>query len=413
MNRALLKLETTELFGPQLDRLRSLALGMVVLGAVLGVVGFLMNAQQFFVSYLFSFLFWYGITMGSIGFLMLHHTVGGGWGFLIRRFLESAASIWWLPLLMWGGVVVGLTSFGLYKWNLPGAMNDPLLQKKIEYLNVPRFVGFGIAYFVIWGIFAQRLIKLGKLAEMGDLRAYDAANKWGAAGLVAHVLLTTLAVVDWLMTIEPAWFSSIIGLHAVATQALSVLALMMVLLGYLGSKTDLINQVPKKYFRDLGNLTLATVMLWAYLSFSQYLITYSGNTAEEIIWYLDRQEGGWGVLSLGLIVVHFGLPFLVLLTAADRKDDPAWLARIGLYLIVMRFLDLFWWVAPTFRPQIMSFNPADLGLPLALGGVWLLVWSGQLRKLTIAPAGDPRVEEHWYEVAHYGETVGAEAPQHA
>lgn len=410
MERSLLKLETTELVGGQLNRLKGLATLLAIIGAVLAAIGFILSAKQFFVSYLFTFLFWYGVTMGCIGFLMLHHTVGGGWGFVIRRFLETGASMWWLAFLMWLPVVLGLVGFELYKWNLPGAMSDPLLAKKELWLNAPRWIGCGVAYFLIWGLFAQRLLALGRRLEQGDEKAFEQANRWGGAGIVVHALLTTLAVVDWLMTIEPAWMSSIIGLHQLASQGLSTLALLLVLLAYLSRGTRFIEEVPVRYFRDLGNLTLATVMLWGYMSFSQYLITYSGNTAEEIIWYLDRQAGGWGIISLGLIVVHFALPFLVLVVAADRKDNPQWLGKMGLYLVAMRLLDLFWWVAPTYRESVLALNPADLGLPLLLGGIWLLVWTTQLSKRTLAPVGDPRLEEHWYEVAHYKNETAEAAP---
>jgi hypothetical protein len=177
----------------------------------------------------------------------------------------------------------------------------------------------------------------------------------------------------------------------VITQGLSTLSLMLVLLGSLMRETPLLERAPSGYFRDLGNLTLAFVMLWGYMSFSQYLITYSGNTAEEIVWYIERSRNGWGYISLALIPLHFFLPFFLLLVGSRMKRDPRRLARVAMYLIVMRFLDLYWWVTPTFRPHL-GVGLADLGTPLLIGGIWLMLWSREVRKRPLLPLHDPRLE---------------------
>jgi hypothetical protein len=166
---------------------------------------------------------------------------------------------------------------------------------------------------------------------------------------------------------------------------------MMLLLGYLVGDQPLMDGIPSGYFRDLGNLMLAFVLLWAYMSFSQYLITYSGNTAEEITWYLDRRRGGWGIISLGLIVVHFLIPFLILLLGSNVKRSPVRLARVAGYLVLMRFVDVFWWVTPTFRDHL-SISLADLGTPLLIGGIWLWLWAGQIKDQYLLPLHDPRLE---------------------
>jgi hypothetical protein len=165
----------------------------------------------------------------------------------------------------------------------------------------------------------------------------------------------------------------------------------MVLLAYLVGDKPLLAEVPSGYFRDVGNLMLAFTLLWAYMTFSQYLIIYSGNIAEEVPWYKDRAQGGWGIISLALIPFHFALPFMVLLIASNIKRTPQRLARVAAFILVMRFVDLFWWVTPTFRDHL-GVSLADLGTPLLIGGCWLLLWAGQVRDRYLVPLHDPRLE---------------------
>lgn len=412
----------TELVGPQLDRVKSFAPIMAVVGGVLTVLGFFAGSAAFFQAYLAAWLFWGGATIGCLGLLMLHHVVGGGWGWVIRRFLEAGTKllplmgVLLLPVLLTAAfpglkalysaewVVQGHEHYG---WAHPEASNDAVLRAKALWLNVPRFLVFSVLYFALWWLWAHKLRGIGRtLDQRRDERAFEAANKWGASGLVLMVVTVTFAMVDWVMTLTPHWFSSIIGLLFCASHALSALALLLVLVGYLGAGKPLVEQVGNKYFRDLGNLMLAVVMLWAYMSFSQYLIIYSANIAEETPWYVARANGGWGILSLGLMIVHFALPFVVLLIGSGIKKNPQALGRVALWIVVMRFLDLIWWVAPNFRSTITAFNPADLGAPLLLGGIWLFAWASAVSGMAGVPAVspyDPRVEANLHEVvSHHG-----------
>lgn len=380
-----------ELAGPRIQRLQNLAVGMAVVGLVLAGIGFLMNPHAFYQSYLYAYMFWIGVTLGSLGFLLLHHAVGGGWGFLIRRFLEAASRMFPVMLILFAPVLLGMHE--LYHWTHADAVaSDPVLQAKQPYLNQPFFVARVVLYFLIW-IGLATLLKnwSAPLERHSDLAAFNRLNILGGAGILVYVLTVTFMAVDWVMSLTPHWFSSIIGLLFVAMQALSTLALMLVLWVALMGGEPLAEEVPKRFFRDLGNLMLATVLLWAYMSFSQYLIQFSGNLAEEAPWYVDRRQGGWGVVSLALIPFHFALPFLVLLLGSDLKRNPARLAKIAAFLILMRFVDLFWWVAPTFRDRFYV-TASDIGAPLFIGGIWLWFWAGRLRGQTLVPLHDPRLQ---------------------
>ena len=392
---------------PQLGRLQTMALGAAVVGVVLCVLSLLSEhgREQFFQSYLFAYIFWWGVTTGSLGLLMLHHVVGGGWGFIIRRPLEAGTRL--LPLMAVLFIPIALGIPHLYEWAHAEAAHDKVLAAKSAFLNVPFFLGRAVLYFVIWTALAFFFNKWGATQdERNDPKIAQRLTLMGPPGIILYVLTITFAVVDWVMSIEPHWFSSIIGLLYVAGQALSTLALMLVLLSFIAGKTPIADEVPRGYFRDLGNLLLAFGLLWAYMSFSQFLITYSGNSAEEVPWYVHRTNGGWEWVARTLIPLHFALPFLVLLIGSDVKRKPTRLAKVAAFIILMRFVDLMWWIVPTFREHI-SFTFSDIGAPLALGGIWLAMWAWQMKGRQLVPLHDPRLEGNW-PVPHneHGEVVG-------
>jgi len=389
-----LQVSTTEMMGPELQRLQRTATGMAVVGAVLAVLGFAMNQDRFFEGYLIGYLFWFGVTAGSLGLLMLHHVVGGGWGFLIRRFLEASTRLLPLMMILFLPILGSILLHGsLFEWtHAEVVQQDRILQAKAPYLNVPFFIARWVLYFVIFILLASYLRKWGDTQDQrSDRSVFDRLNRTSAGGLVAYVLVTTFLTVDWIMSLTPHWFSSILGLLVVVGQGLSTLALMLCLLALLAGDKPLLRSVPTGFFRDLGNLMLAFVLLWAYMSFSQYLIMYSGNLTEEVPYYVRRASGGWGWISLALIPLHFLLPFLILLVGSNIKRSPARLAKVALFLIVMRFVDLLWWVAPNFR-ETLAIYPADIGAPLLLGGIWLWFWAKEVQGRPVVPLHDPRLE---------------------
>jgi len=411
MDRADLQTQITELIGPGLARLKSTAVVMGIIGAVLTAIGFFTKTQDAFQSYLFAYLFWAGASIGSLGLLMLHHTVGGGWGWVLRRFLEAGTKmlplmlLLFIPILLPGVLHIETLYWAPHGWAHAGAATDPILMQKVAWLNLPWFIGRTVIYFGVWIAYAGFLRQKAALLDQGhDPRAYDALNRWAAFGLVVMVVTVTFAVVDWVMSLTPYWLSSIIGLLYCAAFCLTTMSLMLALVGRLGGGTPLVQDgVPKKFFRDLGNFMLAMVMLWAYMTFSQYLIIYSGNLAEEVPWYINRARGGWGILSLGLIIVHFALPFAILLVNSQLKKSPRALGNLAMFIALMRFLDLFWWVVPNFRTSLFDLNAADLGAPLLIGGIWLWAWARAVQPQPLVSAYDPRIEANLHEVvSHHG-----------
>jgi len=389
--------------------------GLVVwaIGGVLALLmpGGFVSLATFFSSYLIAYLFWFGVTAGSLALLMLHHVVGGGWGFIIRRFLEAstrlfpAMAIAFLPILL----SLFLPAVGnnlpspLYWWNRDVSKTDPILMEQSPYLNLLFFIARFFIYFAIFGWLAGVVNRVSlKQDRENEPKLYDYLTNFSARGLLIFTLVMTFAVVDWVMSLTPHWYSSIIGLLFVVAQGLSTFALMLVLVSTVGRDSEELKAVPSGYFRDLGNLTLAFVLLWAYASFSQFLIVYSGNTAEEAEWYHQRMTHGWNYVGTILIFAHFFVPLLVLIIASGIKRNPHRLAKVALFIIVMRFIDLLWWIAPTFHVSPMDTLPSIwvyIAAPVGMGGIWLSMWAKQLsahlKDRPLMPTYDPRVDRNW------------------
>lgn len=421
MKRSDLEITTSELLGPRLGQLKALALGMLVVGVVLNAAGFLTEMSHaqvkdaefwhrlmelYLQAYLQAFLVWTGASAGCLSLLMIHHCTGGGWGYVMRRFWEAAARLLPLMAILFIPIALGASQQHLYEWTRPevAAHLDEAGGKAKFFLNVPFFCIRTLLYFTIWSIVAFKLTSLAKTQEQrNDPHVFAKLNYWGALGLVVYLATTTFATVDWIMSLTPHWVSSIFGLILVVSQGLTGMAISLFLLSFLASGTPLLKKVPTNYFKDLGNMMLAFVMAWAYMSFSEYLLQYSGNLKEEVVYFIRRQHGNWGWVGLVLIVLHFALPFLTLVIGSHVKRSPEKLARVALLLILMRFVDTFWWVAPTFRDSLwVTFM--DLGMPLLIGGIWLLAWSRLVAQpQPIVPLHDPRLQGAWHEmVAHHG-----------
>lgn len=397
-----------EAAGPRLARLQSIAIVLGVAGLALTVIGFFIegavghDALRYTAhSYLLAYLFWMGATAGSLGFLMLHHVVGGGWSFTVRRLLEAATRM--LPVMfVLALVLVGLVPY-IYSWaNADVVAHDPILRQKEFYLSWPFFGARTVLYFIIWGLYAWGLNQLGRRQDESNSPHLSwKLNMLAGSGLVVYVLTTTFAAVDWVLSLTPDWTSSIIGMLWVVAQGLTTLAVMIILVSFLGRDLPLVNTGLGKYFRDLGNLMLAFVLLWSYMSFSQFLITYSGNTVEEISFFIQRRGGEWWWISMALIFTNFLLPFVVLVMGSHIKKNPRRLAGLAGYIIFTRLLDLYWWTTPPFSRHLYV-GLTDIGLPLLLGGIWLYFWAAQVKRgRSILPEHDPRLEGNWQEVVEH------------
>lgn len=374
-----------------LDRLQLRALLAGGAGVLLCALGYFLDRPAFFRAWLVGWLYWLGIALGCLAIMMLHHLTRGAWGLVARRVLEAAGRTLPVLALLFLPLLFGLQE--LYPWARPEAQADHLLQAKAAYLNVPFFVARAALYFVIWGGFAFLLSRLSRRQdETGELLLTRRMQLLAAPGIVLYCLAASFASVDWLMSLQPHWFSTIYGVYFLGGQGISALAFLIVVALFLWRREPMSEVLSPGHFHDWGKLLLAFVMLWTYFSFSQFLIIWSGNLPEEITWYAARTRGGWQWLAIAIVLFHFALPF-VLLLSRDLKRRPQRLAAVAGWMLVMRWLDLVWQVEPAFSPERLTFHWLYLAAPLAVGGLWVAAWAAELKKRPLLPLRDPWLPE--------------------
>ncbi|MBZ5669115.1 MAG: hypothetical protein LAO04_05240 [Acidobacteriia bacterium] len=381
-----------ETLQPGIERLGKTALVVGVAALVLCVAAGLRSPTEFFRSYLLAFVFWIGLPLGCCAILMLHHLVGGTWGFPLRRLLESGTKTLWLMAVLILPILFRLPA--LYSWADPTKVSvDPLLQYKHPYLNVPFFIARTMIYFATWMLLTYFLNKWSRQQdETGEPDLTRRLRRLSGPGLVVYGLTVTFASVDWVMSLEASWFSTIYGMIFMVTEALAAMALVTLTVILLSRQKSLAELISPGVLNDYGNLLLTFTMLWAYLSFSQYLIIWAGNLQEEIPWYVSRAQGGWAWVALGLIVFHFAVPFLLLLSRFVKRRAQI-LGWVAAGLVVMSVVDIYWLTVPAFERAGPEFRLTDWLAILGIGGLWLWRFAAQLKGRPLLPLRDPRLKE--------------------
>ncbi|MGE3275972.1 MAG: hypothetical protein AB7O67_12720 [Vicinamibacterales bacterium] len=382
---------TTEMYQPpdSLSGLQRFGLIAAVVGLLLAGGGFAMaGIDRFYEAYLVAYTFWIGIALGSLAILMVQHLSGGAWGLVIRRPLEAAVRTIPFMAILFIPVILGMGH--LYHWSHADAVAaDAVLQAKAPYLNPTFFIVRQVIYFVIWSAMALLLTSWSAEHDRtGDPALLSKMARLSGGGLVVYGLTVTFAMVDWTMSVNPHWFSTMWGFLYMGGQGLSALAFAIVILIMLAQVPPLDRVVNSSHLHDLGKLLFAFLMLWAYLSFSQLLIIWSANTMEEIPHYLIRWDTSWGWVSVFLIVLHFALPYALLLSR-DLKRDSGRLRLIATWLVATRVVEYYWHVVPEFHPQGLSLTLLDVALPILLGGIFVTLYTMQLRGRPLLPVNDP------------------------
>jgi hypothetical protein len=378
-----------------LDRLQRAALLAGAAGLVFCGVEAFLNPAQFFRSYLLAYLFWLGLGLGCLAILMVHYLAGGAWGAILRRALESGACTLPLMALLFVPLLFGLGE--LYSWARPEAMaGDELLRHKSLYLNVPFFAARLAVYFIAWLTVAYLVNRWSHRQEQAaDPAARDAIERRLALlsgfGLLIYGITMTFAAVDWAMSLEPQWYSTIYGVLFLVGQLLGAMAFAVVITALLASYEPLSEVITPDHLHDIGNLLVTCVLFWAYIAFSQLLITWSGNLPEEISWYVLRTQGGWEWVGLSLALFQFALPF-VLLLSRDIKRHVRRLAIIAAVILFMHLVDVFWIVMPAFYRQGPSLHWLDVAAVFGVGGVWLTAVVWQLKGKSLLPLHDPTLQ---------------------
>ena len=364
-----------------------------VIGLALTLLGWVLAADKadFYRAYLPSWLFWFQIVAGCLGVLCLQYVTGGEWGILIRRPLGAAARTMWLIALLFIPIVLGARA--LYPWMDANVMNShEALREKAGYLNFNFWLGRTILYFALWLFWAWRLRRLSvSFAETRAPETELSRRKMSAAGLLMFVLTLTFCSIDWVMSLEPLWYSSMYGINFLVGAGLGAFAFVTFFLTRLAPTPAMARILKPSHLRDLGNLMLAFVMFWAYTAFSEYLLMWYANLKEEIPHYLVRQSGFWGVIALIVIVFHFFLPFGMLLMRAI-KDRASTIAVVTVIVLVVRYIALYWLTAPSYYEHF-RYSWVGLTSLVGIGGLWLWAFIGQLKGQSIIPVHETWVEE--------------------
>jgi hypothetical protein len=361
-------------------------------GALISLLGVFLDATQFLQSYLMAYMLCLGVTLGCLALGMVHQLSGGAWGVVIRRPIGAAARVLPVMTLLFLPIALGMSR--LYPWTSAVLVaHDEVLQHKHAYLNTPFFLARAAIYFLVWNGLSYFLNAWSLEQDRNpDPRFARRMQRLSAGGLLAYGLTITFASFDWMMSLEPHWFSTIYGVLIIGGQGLSALAFLIIVLVWLSRRAPLDRIIVPAHFHDLGNLMLAFVMLWAYFGFSQYLIIWSGNLPAEIAWYLHRLQTGWRFVGITLILGHFAAPFVVLLSRTVKRQ-PDLLIKVAIGILFVRAIDLFWLIAPEFHRTGLAVSWQDVVLPLTLGSIWLACFIWQLRGRAILPVHDPEFDE--------------------
>jgi hypothetical protein len=362
-------------------------------GIVVTILGFVWSGQtRFFQAYLVAYTFVFGHVLGSMALLMVQYLSGGAWGLVIRRPLEAAVRT--MPIMTLLFLPIALGVHDLYHWSHADVVaGDPMLEWKAPYLNTTFFYIRQVIYFAIWNVIGWRLTEWSAEQDRnGDARLVRKLSILSGAGLVIYSLTVTFAMVDWTMSVNPHWFSTMWGPLYMVGQGLSGLALAIVVLIVLAQSAPLSRVITSHHLHDLGKLLFAFLMLHAYLSFSQFLIIWSANVAEEIPHYLIRWDSGFQWVSIFIIVGHFAVPYALLLSR-DLKRSFSRLRLIAAWILFARLVDYFWHVAPEFHPDGLAVGILDVATPIAVGGVFLALFAANLKKHSLLPLRDPDLQK--------------------
>lgn len=367
---------------------RALVVG--VLAAAVSAAGLVSSPAQFYRSYLVAFCLVLGVTLGSLAISMLHHMSRGAWGLVIRRILEASSRTLPLVALFAVPLVIGLKY--VYPWADPARVaSDELLRHRAAYMN-PTGVVLRLALcLAAWSFFAFALSRLSKRQDAASGEGVERRMQLLAApGLAVYCLLISIVSIDLLMSTDAHWYSAIYGIYIVGGQAIAGMAFTILAALFLARREPFRSAVQERHVHDWGKLLFAFTMLWAYFSVSQLIIIWSGDLPEEITFYKARVSGGWMLVSLALALFQFAVPFVFLLSA-NLKKNLRKLSAVALLVLVMRWVDLYWLVAPTFHPEGLTLHWLDLTLPVALFGLWLAAFVRELGARPLLPVGDPNL----------------------
>lgn len=366
--------------------------GIGVVGLIASGVGFFLNKDQFFFSYITSFTFFTSIALASLILIMIHHITKSSWGAVIRRIPESFSSnlgIWAVFMIP---VLLGMSS--LYHWTHPDYVaGDPIMEGKIPYLNTPFFVIRQFIYFGIWGFLGYKLHKVSiEMDRTNDWGLTTLLRKVSAPGILIFALTVAFASFDWLMSLDAHWFSTMFGVYFFAMSIQALFPVIILLVFWLNKNDVLNNTISKSHIYDLGAWLFGFTIFYAYIAFSQFLLIYYANIPEETLWFYHRLEGSWEFFTFSLLIGRFILPFILLLNR-DTKHSRKILGFVAVLVLTMHFIELHWIVMPVLHHHGMELSWLDITTFLGLGGIFMGLFFTKFKKHNIVPVNDPQLAD--------------------
>ena len=372
-------------------RFGSIALVVGVAGLVLTLAGLFIDKEQFFYSYHVAFAYWITIALGMLFFTLLHHVTGAVWSIVLRR--ASEAMIMTLPVLFIFFLPMLFGSHTLFHWTHAEAVaEDHLLQWKSGYLNLTFFIIRAVLFFGIWTALAYFLNKYS-LAQDRDGAPGNQARmrKLSAVGMFLYAFSSTFAAFDWLMSMNPHWYSTMFGVYIFVGGFLASLTFMTVFYQHLKGRGVLADAVTIDHYHDLGRMIFAFTVFWAYIGGSQYFLIWYANIPEETVWFLQRWENGWKPVSMLLILLHFAVPFITLAFYAMKRNLVV-LRVIATLLVVMHYVDMYWLIMPN-RDGGLHLSWMDLTAVAGIGGIILWMFYTRFAKHPLVPVRDPKLAD--------------------
>jgi len=389
---------------------KTIAQRSLIVGVVFGVIAIILayrNADEFFRAYLLGFMAWLGVALGSMAILMIRHLTGGGWGVVIRRILGAAMRTVPLLAVLFIPMIVAVLQHRLYIWLKPlDQIGDKHLREHLEditktYLTTNGFIYRAIFYFAIWNLLSFLLSHWSRQTDRpGGPDNTDRFKAISGPGLILYGFTVSFAAIDWVMSLDPSWISTIFGLVVLIGEVLSAMCFAVIVERILFNYKPMSEMLKPDFVHDHGKWMLTFIMVWAYFNFSQWLIIWAGNLPAEITYYVRRLNGGWGYVGLIIVIFHFAVPFGILLSRPFKRNirKLVWLAA---WLLLMRWVDLFWIIEPNFS-KTLNVTLADVVVPIAIGGFWLAFFFRNLGSLPLLPVHDPSAVEVLHPAHHHG-----------
>ncbi len=368
-----------------------LALILGVIGLAASAFGYFQAEEQFYFSYLTAFFFWGSIALGSLFFTMVKHLTNATWSVVLRRISEAFMAFLPLMIIFFIPIIFGMKH--LYHWtDVEAVKHDALLTKKVGYLNTTFFYIRSAVYLIVWTVLARVLYKASVRQDTeGHSDALDKKIKGtSAAGIILFALTITYAAFDWLMSLDPHWFSTIYGVYIFGGAFLAAICSITLVALSLESKGILEGVITTEHHHDLGKMMFAFVVFWSYIAFSQFFLIWYANIPEETIWFLHRVEGSWKTITLLLVYGHFLAPFLLLMPRFVKRRSTA-LKVMAIWILFMHWVDLYWNVLPNFSKHGVHFHWLDLSTMLGIGGIFVWHFWKTYRASSPVPVNDPKL----------------------